>query len=287
MVKPGDRIIMLTPVYYPFFEAAQRNGIGVSASQLIYRNQRYEIDFDDFEKKAKEPEVKMFYFCSPHNPGGRLWTREEIERLGMICIENGIIIVSDEIHSDLLMPGERHIVTASVSREISDNSITFIAPSKTFNLAGLQTSLIMIPNPSLKDIFDRFIARLGIKRPNVFGISALMASYEYGDEWLDQLLIYLKNNVECVKEYLSEHIPEAKMMIPQAGYLVWIDFSGLKLDPKEFHEALLKTSKIWLDEGYMFGEPGYGFERINVACPRSVLIDGLKRIKKTIDYLRK
>lgn len=281
-LKRGDKILLQYPVYYPFFGAAQKNQINIAENRLLYQNGRYEIDFADFETKAKEPDVKLFYLCSPHNPGGRIWTREELKKMAEICITNNVIIVSDEIHCDLVFPGNKHIPLASISNEIAQHTISCVAPSKTFNLAGLQTSCLIIPNPTLKGVYEKFLDSLGIMRPNAFGIAALIAAFQEGEEWLEELLVYLKGNLDYVRNYLKENIPEIKIMEPDATYLIWLDFTGLKIDSRTFHELLLKKGKVWLDEGYMFGQSGEGFERINIACPRVTLEEGLRRINFAI-----
>ncbi len=281
-VKPGDKIMMHSPVYYPFFGSALKNDIEVVFNKLIYKSKRYEIDFEDFERTAKDPNVKAFYLCSPHNPGGRTWSREELERMGKICTDNGVLVVADEIHCDLVFPGRKNVSYGTLPEYIADNSIICVAPSKTFNLAGLQTSCLIIRNPDIKKRYDQFLARLGIMRPNVYGIVGLTAAYTNGDEWLEQLLVYLNDNLTFLKNYLKTYIPQVKIMEPDATYLVWMDFSELNIDSERLHNILLKEGKVWLDEGYMFGEAGKGFERINIACPRTVLEEGLNRIRDSL-----
>lgn len=280
-LAPGDKVLMHMPVYYPFFGSAKRNGIEILENKLLIQNERYEIDFADFEAKAKDPACKVFFMSHPHNPGGRMWTREELARMGEICCKNNVIIVSDEIHCDLIFKhhGKKHVPMASVSQEIAMNTITCVAPSKTFNLAGLQTSAVFIPNPDLKKRYDDFVATLGIMRPGAFGIAGLIAAYRHGEPWLEELLVYLGENLNFLRSWLGENLPMIKVMEPDATYLVWLDFRDTKADSRAFHEALLSEGNVWLDEGYMFGETGEGFERINIACPRSLLEEGLKRMK--------
>lgn len=282
LFRPGEKVLMQMPVYYPFFGAAKRNGVEVLENKLQLRDGRYEIDFADFEAKAKDPACKAFFLCSPHNPGGRMWTREELRKMGEICCANGVVIVSDEIHCDLVFKhhGKKHIPTASISEEIARNSITCVAPSKTFNLAGLQTSALIIPNPELKAVYDTFLASLGIMRPGAFGIAGLTAAFRYGEPWLEELLDYLGGNLDFLRGWLAENLPAIKIIEPDATYLVWMDFRAMQVDSRAFHEALLNDGNVWLDEGYIFGETGEGFERINIACPRSMLEEGLVRMKK-------
>lgn len=281
-VKPGEKIMMQSPVYYPFFGSAKKNNIDVEYNELIYKDGRYEIDFDDFERIAKDLKVKMFYLCSPHNPGGRIWTKEELERMGRICTDNGVLVIADEIHCDLVYPGHKNTAYGTLADDIVNNSIICIAPSKTFNVAGLQTSCLIIKNSDLKKKYDEFLATLGIMRPSAYGITGLTAAYAHGDDWLDQLLVYLNENLDYLRNYLKTYMPKIKMMEPDATYLIWLDFRELNVDSKEFHEILLKKGKVWLDEGYMFGEVGEGFERINIACPRSVLEVGLNRMRDAL-----
>ncbi len=279
--QPGEKVLMQMPVYYPFFGAAKKNNVPIVENELIYKDGRYEIDFANFEAKAKDPLVKVFYLCSPHNPGGRMWTKEELQKMGDICTDNGVLIISDEIHCDLVFKnhGKKHIPMAAISEKIAQNTITAIAPSKTFNLAGLQTSFLIISNPEIKAKYDKFMDSLGIMRPNAFGIQASMAAFNEGDEWLEQALDYLEGNLEFLRQYLAKHLPGIKIMEPDATYLIWMDFRELQVDSKVFHDALLEEGKVWLDEGYIFGPCGQGFERINIACPQALLEEGLNRMK--------
>lgn len=283
-VKSGEKILMNSPVYYPFFKSAERNGIEAVNSPLLYRNGRYEIDFNDFEKKASDPLVKMFYLCSPQNPGGRLWTKDELEKIGKICLENNVLVIADEIHCDLVYPGKKHVSFGTLDEEIVDNSIICTAPTKTFNLAGLQISSVIIKNDDLRKKYADYMTAAGFDygEAGTFGLEALRAAYKYGEEWLDSLMMYLKENLDFLCDYVAENIPKAKVMIPDATYLVWIDFSGYGIESRTLHKSLKYEGKVWLDEGYLFGEAGEGFERINIACPRKTLEDGLLRIKNCI-----
>lgn len=286
-VKSGEKILMNSPVYYPFFKSAERNGIEAVNSVLLNKNGRYEIDFKDFEKKAADPLVKMFYLCSPQNPGGRLWSREELEKIGRICLENNVLVIADEIHCDLVYPGKKHISFGTLSDDIVDNSIICTAPTKTFNLAGLQISSVIIKNPELRKMYADYMTASGFDygEAGTFGLEAIRAAYKYGDEWLDSLMEYINGNLEFLLNYVKENIPKAKVMVPDATYLVWIDFSDYKIDSRTLHKTLKYEGKIWLDEGYLFGKAGEGFERINIACPRKTLEEGLKRIKDCINKM--
>lgn len=281
-LEPGEKVMMMDPVYYPFFAAAQRNNVTVEKSRLKIQDGKYRVDFADFEAKAADPRVKMFILCNPHNPGGRCWEKEELERMARICIDNGVLIISDEIHCDLTLNGNHYTPCASISPEITDHTVTCVAPSKTFNIAGLQTSCIVISNKELKDRYDTFLRSIGIMRPGVMGMAGFQAAYEKGGEWLDQLLVYLNGNLAFLKEYIAENLPFVRIMEPEATYLVWMDFREYGMEPEELHRKLLEEGKVWLDEGYLFGDSGNYYERINIACPRSVLKDALDRMKQVL-----
>lgn len=283
----GDKIIMNSPVYYPFFGAAVKNGAEPVYNELIYKNGRYEIDFDDFERKASDPAVKMYYLCSPHNPGGRLWAKEELTRLGEICLRNNVLVIADEIHCDLVYPDKKHVPFGSLKEEIVDNSIICTAPTKTFNLAGLQISSVIIKNEELRKKYADYMDSSGFDKgeAGVFGLEGMRAAYLYGDEWLDQLIQYIQKNLEFLIKYISDNMPGVKVMIPDATYLVWLDFKSYGIESHELHKKLKYSGKVWLDQGYMFGDAGKGFERINIACPRIVLEEGLKRIKICLESL--
>lgn len=281
-VKPGDKILMHSPVYYPFFGAAKSNGVEFVNSNLVYTNGRYEIDFDDFEKKAKDPAVKMFYLSSPQNPGGRIWTRDELQRMGEICTNNSVIIVADEIHCDLILNGNEYTSFGTLPENIIENSIICISPSKTFNIAGLQISCIVIKNEEMKEKYDNYLKSTGFDEANVFGLEGIIAAYSEGDEWLDGLIEYLNGNLKFLCEYMRENLPQIKVMVPDATYLAWLDFKALDAEPVYLHRLLKNDGRIWLDEGYLFGNSGEGFERINIACPREVLKEGLVRIKNCL-----
>ncbi len=278
--EPEDKVLMLKPIYYPFMDAANMNKREIVSSSLILQNGRYEIDFEDFEKKAAMPGVKLFLLCSPHNPVGRVWSHAELSRLGEICLRNQIIVVSDEIHQDLVYKPHRHIPFASIQDTFGQNSITCVSPSKTFNLAGLQTSFLIIPAAAVRQKYIDYLETHCIRRPNTFGVVAVQAAYQYGEEWLEQLLDYLQENLNYLKGFIKEHLPSIKVIEPEATYLIWLDCRGLGMDGPALHEFFMKKAKVFLDEGYIFGEEGYGFERINIACPRSMLTEGLQRIEK-------
>ncbi len=277
--NPGDKVLIQTPVYYPFFSAITSNGRQILNNQLKLVNDRYEIDFEDFEEKAKDPLCKLFILCSPHNPVGRVWTREELMHLGAICLKHDVLVISDEIHNDLILPSYNHVIFSELSKEIEDITIMCTAPSKTFNIAGLQMSNIIIPNEKIRkqvDVAFRDKNSLGI--PNAFGLEALITAYQEGDDWLDQVMEYVDNNFKFLESFLKEKLPDVKMIKPEGTYLAWVDFSSFNMSEEDRKEFMLKKAKVALDYGTMFGEGGEGFERINVACPRSILEECMNRI---------
>ncbi len=284
----GDKIIVQPPVYYPFFSAVTANGRRLLLNQLHYENQKYTFDFEDFEEKAKDPLTKIFILCSPHNPVGRVWTREELKKLGDICLEHDILIISDEIHHDLVLSGNKHTVFSTISEEFEQKTIVCTAPSKTFNLAGLQVSNIIIPNEKMRQSFiNTIVHKNGIGVPNSFGIVAMIAAYNEGEEWLEQVLRYIDSNFEYLKDFIRSKIPIVKYIEPEGTYLAWLDFNSLGLNDEELKNVILNKANIALDGGKLFGAGGEGFQRINVACPKSILEETMQRIKKAIDQLKK
>lgn len=278
---PGDKVIIQSPVYHPFFAAVENNGRRIVNSPLKYEEGRFVMDYDDIERKF-DSRVKMVILCSPHNPVGRVWTKEELERLGNICLKHGAVIVSDEIHSDIVYKGHKHVPIASISEELSLNTITCIAPSKTFNIAGLSTSAVIIPNQRLRKQFNCMLENIGMENGNIFGITAMEAAYRYGEEWLDQVIDYLEGNIDFLLKYISERIPSIKAARPEGTYLAWIDCRGLGLNQEDLKEFMAKKAAIALNDGTAFGPEGDGFMRINVGCPRSVLQEGLRRIEEAV-----
>ncbi|RFB15014.1 pyridoxal phosphate-dependent aminotransferase [Bacillus sp. HNG] len=279
--NPGDKIIIQQPVYYPFMSVIEKNGREIVNNPLRLENGRYYMDFEDLEKKI-DPSVKMIIISNPHNPVGRVWEKDELTKLEEICLKHNILVVSDEIHSDLVYEGNVHTPFASISDEFAGRSITCTAPSKTFNLAGLQTSNMIIPNQELRERFNKALEDRFIGMTNTFGVTALIAAYEEGEEWLDQLLVYLKGNLDFLNDYIKSNIPEVKVIKPDATYLVWLDCRELGLDAKKLEEVIQKQGKVAFDEGYIFGKEGEGFTRINIACPRVLLEEGLKRFSDAL-----
>ncbi|MDR1772494.1 MAG: pyridoxal phosphate-dependent aminotransferase [Hungatella sp.] len=281
----GDGVMIQQPVYYPFSEVIEDNGrVIVDNTLYLGEDGRYHIDFEDFERKAEEFHVKLFLLCNPHNPVGRVWSLEELEKLGEICIRRDILVVSDEIHQDFVFEG-KHLVFASLSEELKNRTITCTSPSKTFNLAGLQISNIFIANQKLRRRFRRQVAAAGYSQLNTLGLTACEAAYRQGEEWHEQLMVYLRANITYVREFIKEKIPRVKLIEPEGTYLVWLDFRELGLTEEEREDLIIKKAGLWLDSGAMFGPVGEGFERINIACPRSILEQALGNLEKAIRTL--
>lgn len=277
--KEGDAVLIEQPVYYPFSEVILDNNRRLVSSDLLLADGKYKVDFDDFEKKIIENDVKLFILCSPHNPVGRVWTKDELIRMGDICIRHGVKVVSDEIHSDFTYEGYTHRVFASLGKEYADISVICTAPTKTFNLAGLQISNIVISNKELRKLFKKQINRAGYSQVGISGLVACQAAYEEGGDWLIRLRKYLAENLSFVRDFLKENLPKIKLVEPEGTYLVWLDFRELKLTEKELEHFVLEDARLWLDSGAIFGAVGEGFERINIACPRKILKQALLQLK--------
>jgi cystathionine beta-lyase len=286
-IAPGDGVLIQTPVYYPFFNAIKNNEGDLVANPLVNENGRYHMDFADLEKKAKDPKVKLAILCSPHNPVGRVWSREDLIRFGEICLKNNVLIVSDEIHGDLIYKGYVFTPLASIREDFAQNSITCTGPTKTFNMAGLHTSVIIISNAGLRSKFEKTLRSNGLSGISPFGIVALQVAYDHGEEWLEQVLDYVEDNLRYLEEYVSRHIPQITVVQPEGTYLVWLDCRRLGLDKWELKRLMLNGARVYLDEGFIFGPEGEGFERINIACPRSILVEALDRIKNAVDQLNR
>lgn len=281
--NPGDKVILQNPVYYPFYGIIQNNGCHVVLNPLKLINGRYQMDFENLEQIAKDSRTKILILCNPHNPVGRLWNQEELTRLGKICIKNGIIIIADEVHCDLVYPGYKHTSFASINGIFAQNSLTCTSASKTFNLPGLQLSNIIIPNQKLRQIFSSSLESIFIPDelgylPNVLSLVALHAAFEKCKNWLKSLILYIKDNFEFLNSFIKKSLPQIKVIEPEGTYLVWLDFRGLNMDDHQLETFLLEKAKVVLDGGYKFGQGGEGFQRINIACPRSILEKALDRI---------
>ena len=280
--EPGDAVLIQQPVYYPFSEVIKDNGRCVVSNTLyLGEDNRYHIDFEDFEKKIVENKIKLFLLCNPHNPVGRVWTKEELTRLGDICVKHHVTVVSDEIHEDFVFKG-KHQVFANIKKEYEEITVTCTAPSKTFNIASLMISNILVPNPELKKKFRHQLDAAGISQLNVLGLVACEAAYEHGEEWYQAMKAYVKENIKFVKQYVEEQLPVVNMVDHEGTYLVWLDFRGTGLGTEELDDMIINKAKLWLDSGKIFGTCGEGFQRINVACPRKVLKEALDRIKQQL-----
>jgi cysteine-S-conjugate beta-lyase len=283
-VAPGEKVLVQPPVYYPFFSAVAQNGAELVSNSLLLENGRYLIDFDDLAAKAADPAVKMAILCSPHNPVGRVWTREELTRFGEICLANDVLVVSDEIHCDLIYEGVTFTSFAAISPEFAQKSIVCTAPSKTFNLAGLKTANIIIPDRALRRKLNQTMGRHGLGGADPFGLVATTAAYNHGAEWLAALMAYVADNYRFLVEYLAAHLPQIKVIQPEGTYLVWLDCRDLGLDQVERLALFFDKARVFLDYGEMFGPEGAGFERINIACPRSLLAEALGRVRTAVNH---
>lgn len=283
LTSPGDKILVQTPVYNCFFSSIRNNGCEIVSNPLIYINGTYQIDFDDLEKKAIDPKVKLLLLCNPHNPAGRVWTKQELVCIGKICLQNGILIIADEIHCELIFPGYTYTPFASVSEDFLTHSVICTSPSKAFNLAGLQIANIISANRNIRMKIEKAININEVCDVNPFGVEALIAAYNNSEEWLDKLNHYLFGNYIYLKNYFKEYLPQFLVIRLEGTYLVWVDCSVLKQSSKEIVKILIKEGKIRVNEGNLYGEEGEGFIRINIACPRQILIDGLNRIRRTLN----
>ena len=276
--QENDAVLIQPPVYYPFKEVVEDNHRRLVNNTLVLGGDgTYTIDYEDFEKKIIEDNVKLFILCNPHNPVGRVWTKEELERLGDICLKHGVFVVSDEIHADFVFE-RKHTVFSEVKEAYRDISMICTSPSKTFNIAGLQISNIFISNPEKATAFRRQVAAAGYSQVGLPGLVACEAAYRHGDEWLEGVLAYIKANAEFTRAYLQEHLPRVKMTKLEGTYLVWLDFRDYGLTDKELDEKILNQAGLWLDSGAVFGKCGEGFQRINIACPRKTLQQALDRL---------
>lgn len=285
--EPGDGVLVQQPVYYPFTEVIRDNDREVVDAPLALVNGHYEIDFADLEQKLANPKVKLMFLCSPHNPVGLVWTKEELLKVGDLCLKYNVITVSDEIHSDFVWDNNVHTPFATLGEEYQQNCIVCTAPSKTFNLAGLQVSNIFIPNQKLRRAFRKQIDAAGYSQLNTLGLVACQAAYTYGEEWLTQVKAYIRSNITFVDDYLKQNLPQIKMLPIEGTYLVWLDCSALGMTADEREQWLWHEAKLWLDGGGIFGKEGEAFERINVACPRATLLQGLEQLKAAVEGLKK
>ena len=288
MTKADEKVLIQSPVYYPFSAVVKENERELVVNELVKdETGYYTIDFEDFEKKVSDEKVTLFIMCSPHNPVGRVWKREELQKMSELCLKYNVRVIADEIWRDIIMPGHKHIPAASLSKEIEHNTITCFSPTKTFNIAGLQASFATLPREEEWKMLDEELGRLDVKRNSPFSLVGFEATYTKGEEWLEELLIHLDGNMDYVVNFVKERIPEVKVRKSEGTYLMWLDFSGLGMTKEELSMFMQKEAKIALDDGFWFGENGAGFERMNIACPRYMVEEGMNRIENAVKIWRK
>lgn len=283
VTNPGDAVLVQPPVYYPFYRVINNNGRKLVESPMLYENGRYTIDYADFEEKIIQNDVKMFILCSPHNPVCRVWTVEELAKIGAICKKHNVIVVSDEIHCDFAFPEHPHTPFVKACPEMQDRTIICTAPSKSFNLAGLQVSNIFIPG---RELYEKVKTEMGIisyDSPNNLGCIACQAAYEGGEAWLDACKAYMRENLEFVRTFLAEHLPAIKLVEPEGTYFAWLDCTGLGMTKEELDDVIIHKAKLWLDSGAIFGEVAALFQRVVLACPRATLEEAMRRLEKAIN----
>lgn len=283
LTGPGDKVLVQTPVYNCFFSSIRNNGCEVASSPLVYEDRTYRMDLEDLERKASDEKTKVMLLCNPHNPAGRVWTREELTAVGEICIRHGVTVVSDEIHCELVYSGHRHIPFASISDDFLRHSVTCVSPSKAFNIAGLQIANIIAPDETMRRRIDKAININEVCDVNPFGVIATMAAYNEGEEWLGQLLDYLWQNYLFLVEFCRTHLPDFPVARLEGTYLAWMDCRALGIGSEELEQLLVGEAKLWLNAGTMYGAEGEGFMRWNLACPRSVLEQALARFKAFVE----
>lgn len=280
--EPGDNVVIQTPVYRPFYNAVENNGRNLLCSPMLFEDGQYAMDFADLEEKFSDPATKLVILCSPHNPVGRIWTPEELDQLGQLAIKHNVLVLSDEIHHDLIHPDKPFTTFMNACPAATDKLIVCTAPSKTFNIPGLKTSNVIIPNEQLREQFTLTIRNLGLLGVNAFGIVALQVAYDTGDAWLDQAMVYVKANYDFLKAYLAEHLPQVSVIEATGTYLAWIDCRALGLDVETLYGKLMQDAKVFLNNGNGFGDEGAGFVRLNLACSRQVLTVALERICRAL-----
>ena len=284
--KAGDAVLIQQPVYYPFSEVIRDNNRKLVSNDLVLGDDgKYHIDFDDFEKQIVDNHVVLFLLCSPHNPVSRVWTAEELTKMGDICIKHGVTVVSDEIHEDFVFGDHQHTVFATIKKEFEQNSVTCTSPAKTFNLAGLQASTAVFPNAHMKAMFDKFWTDMDIHRNNAFSVTAMEVAFNEGEEWLEQLLPYISANFDFVVDYCEKHIPKIRTYAPDATYLMWLDCRDLGLSNEALHDFMIQKAKLGLNDGCAFGRSLNGYMRLNVACPRSILEQAMRQLETAVNSL--
>ena len=285
LTQPGDAVLIQPPVYYPFFSVIRDNDRVVVENELVYQDGRYSIDFEDFERKIAQQQVKLFILCSPHNPVGRVWTLEELQRIGDICRKHNVYVVSDEIHCDFATQEHSHHIFLAANPDLAEQTIVCTAPSKTFNLAGLQVSNIWIPSKKLRTAFLKEIDRSGYSQLNTLGLVACQSAYTSGGEWLEQCRCYLRENLDYLRNFLAEHIPEIRLVEPDGTYFAWLDCSGLGLGKSDLNDLIVNRAKLWLDAGHIFGGDAGQFQRVVLACSRVTLKQALCQLEAAVKSL--
>ena len=285
LTQRGDAVLIQEPVYYCFREGIRDNGRKLVVNELVFDGRQYHIDFKDFEHKIVENNVKLFILCSPHNPVGRVWTRDELERMAEICLRHGVFVAADEIHEDFVYPGSRHIVFASLSDEVANRCAVCTAPSKTFNLAALHIANIFIANAQVRKAFKRELDAEGYSQSNIMGLVACQTAYRSGAEWVDRLVAYLSGNLSLMRETFRAHMPQVELVEPEGTYLPWVNFSKLGLNSSELDRFIIDRAKLWLDSGSIFGAGGAGFQRFNVAVPRATLQKALDQLGNALNQI--
>ena len=287
LTKTTDKILIQTPVYPPFASAVKDNGKELVENPLIKDEKGYyTIDFEDLEKKLSLDEVKLFILCNPHNPVGRVWKKEELLKMGELCKKYNVRILADEIWRDLIMPGYKHTPMASLSKDIEDITITLFSPTKSFNLAGLQASFATFPRAEERKEFDNILGQMDVKRNNPFSLVAFETAYEKCEDWLEELILHIDGNMQYVVDFISEKLPEIKVVKPEGTYLMWLDFNGTKIPQDKIQEFLINEAKVAMNDGGSFGSNGKGFARMNVACPRYMVEEAMERIEKALKNLK-
>lgn len=285
LTEPGDNVLVQTPVYNCFFSSIRNNGCQCISNPLIRLGDTFVIDYEDLEIKAADPKAKILLLCNPHNPAGRVWTRDELLQIGDICLRNGVMVISDEIHCELTYPGHNYTPFASLSEQFLQNSVTCLSPSKAFNIAGLQIANIISASESIRRKIDKAININEVCDVNPFGVEATIAAYNEGEEWLDALTEYLESNYRCMKDFCRKYLPDFPITTLEGTYLVWMDCSMLHITSEKLEQLLVEKAQLWLNAGTMYGVEGEGFMRWNIACPRSILIKGLKRFRDFIQNM--
>ena len=278
-----DAVMIQRPVYPPFTNSVLGNQRQLINNPLVLRENKYFIDFADFEQKIVENNVKIFVLCSPHNPVGRVWTEEELRQMGELCLKHDVLVVSDEIHQDLVFEGYRHIPFTAVDQRFEKNTIVCTAPSKTFNVAGLQAANVIIPDRKLREQFYASASCWGLAKVNTMGLAATEAAYQHGDKWLDEVLEYLQGNMEFVRDFLARRLPQVRLIEPEGLFLLWLDFRGLDISPQQQEELLVHKACLWLIQGHSFGQEGAGFARLNSACTRDLLKQAMEQLEQAIE----